>query len=237
MCTPTPQQELDQEIADAWAEWGAEKEELLAALRRLERQLLLKDAVIGALVPPEDAARTLRRAVWDEDAEAWSVPRPGAGGGDQGGDDEEAAATLALLQARPAATPGAPRPVSALARAAAAAGDMDPRFRFENILLMELDLPDRVTFDLPDCAGAPPDPDHQAALDAMFDWGRHSLLVFAPPGAPGPLHFGAPPEAGAGAGGGGSGGGSGARPASAARGGRPPSAARGVGGGARSTKG
>jgi kinesin family protein 3/17 len=112
---------------------------------------------------------------------------------------------------------------------------MNPRFRSENILAMELDMPDRVTFDFvdqgPNGGGAVPDPRAQAAIDAVLKWDRHSLLIFTPAGATGPLHLGPPRAAGGGSGGSGGGGGgvgqAAAAPAAAAARQRPPSAARG----------
>lgn len=188
----------------------------------------------------------LRRARWDDDTESWVLERgppdqasgdgdaSASGGGDGGG--YPAGSPWGL---RPVATPGAGRPVSAFARAALARGDMNPRFRSENILAMELDLPDRVTFDYVE--GGAPDPRAQAAVDAMFDWDAHSYLVFTWPGAQGPAHLAGPQAAPAAAYGGGGGGGvkqagAAARPASGGRqwpasdvpGARPtPAAARG----------
>ncbi|GBF99862.1 kinesin-ii motor subunit [Raphidocelis subcapitata] len=220
--------ELDADIAEAWADWGDEKAALLDALRRLDQQAALKDAVIDAFVPPEEVSKVMRRAAWDDDSESWSLqpppPEPPAAPGAAPGDGRP-------FGPRPVATPGARRPVSALARAAAAAGDMNPRFRSENILAMELDLPERVTFDWYE--GAPPDPRAQAAIDAALNWDAHSLLIFAPPRAQGPLQLGAPRAAAAAAYGAGPPrpGSGGARPgsggAAAARGARPPSAPRG----------
>ena len=45
---------------------------------------------------------------------------------------------------------------------AAALGDQNPRFKSENILTLELDLPDRTTYDLADVMEA------QSALDAVL---------------------------------------------------------------------
>lgn len=45
-------QDLDRDISEAWSEWGAEKDELLASLKKLDQQMLLKDAVIEAFIPP-----------------------------------------------------------------------------------------------------------------------------------------------------------------------------------------
>jgi hypothetical protein len=209
-------QELDADISEAWREWGAEKDGLLAALRRLDQQGALKDAVTEAFIPAvrpctgarpqrrgggysgsqracrgpspitgstrfdppgrcratrltrqDEVQKVLRRAHWDDESEAWVLERLADGLGDvpegppgartpwNGSSGGAAAAGCVAGRPgdgqpwgpRPVATPGARRPVSALARAAAAAGDMNPRFRTENILAMELDMPERVTTD------------------------------------------------------------------------------------------
>jgi hypothetical protein len=196
--TPPPRQELDAEISEAWREWGAEKDELLAALRRLDQQGALKDAVAEAFIPPvgsrarrsgwaaqpsahtaaasggarflpashkdttlpfsrpqEEVQKVLRRAQWDEDSESWVLERLGddAPGAPPDAPDAPPSAAAAApgdgrpFGRRPVAAASAARPVSALARAAAAGGDMNPRFRTENILAMELDLPERATVD------------------------------------------------------------------------------------------
>ncbi|WIA12242.1 hypothetical protein OEZ85_012308 [Tetradesmus obliquus] len=67
-------------------------------------------------------------------------------------------------------------------KAAALAGDMNPRFRSENILALELDMPERVTFDVLQETGAP-DPRAQAAIDAAF-WEDGHILLLGPPGSP-----------------------------------------------------
>ena len=55
-------------------------------------------------------------------------------------------------------------------------------FRSDNILALELDLPERVTFDmLPDGQG--PDPRVQAAIDSAF-WEDGHILLLGPPGSP-----------------------------------------------------
>ena len=230
---------------------------LLCLIRGALLAVAMAHGCVAPLVsrtPAQEAVqKVVRRASWDEDSDSWVLGRGPAA--DQGGGVAGAAAAGGAgggaaaapgdgspWGPRPVAAPGARRPVSAFARAALACGDMNPRFRSENILAMELDLPDRVTFDYYE--GGQPDPRAQAAIDAMFAWDAHSYLVFSWPGAQGPAHSGAPRAAsaaaygggggarqGGGSGGGGSGGGAEAaarpgsggrqRPASAVRGGRP----------------
>jgi kinesin family member 3B len=48
---------------------------------------------------------------------------------------------------RPVSASGSRRPTSDFARLANAMGDMNPRFKCENILNLELDMPERTTYD------------------------------------------------------------------------------------------
>eukprot|EP00879_Flechtneria_rotunda_P031664 GHRR01034613.1.p1 GENE.GHRR01034613.1~~GHRR01034613.1.p1 ORF type:complete len:168 (+),score=67.27 GHRR01034613.1:522-1025(+) len=82
---------------------------------------------------------------------------------------------------RPVGTAGARRPLSNFTKAAALSGDMNPRFRNENILALELDMPERVTYDFVEGGG--PDPCVQAAIDAAFWEDGHILLVLGSPGS------------------------------------------------------
>jgi hypothetical protein len=88
------------------------------------------------------APQVMRRAHWDEEREVWVLERLSDVGRRDGG-----------AAKRPMSAAGARRPVTDFAKAVAAAGDMNPRFRSENILSLELDLPERTTADFE--AGVP----------------------------------------------------------------------------------
>jgi hypothetical protein len=89
------------------------------------------------------APQVMRRAHWDEEREVWVLERLSDVGRRDGGSGFK----------RPVSAAGARRPVTDFAKAVAAAGDMNPRFRSENILSLELDLPERTTADFE--AGVP----------------------------------------------------------------------------------
>ena len=57
---------------------------------------------------------------------------------------------------------------------AAALGDQNPRFKGENILVMELDLPDRRTYDYD---GEESILEAQSALDAVLDESNHGSIL------------------------------------------------------------
>ena len=76
----------------------------------------------------------MRRAHWDDEREVWVLERLSDIGKRDAG---------ALK--RPVSASGTRRPTSDFARLASAMGDMNPRFKSENILNLELDMPERTT--------------------------------------------------------------------------------------------
>lgn len=98
--------------------------------------------------------QVIRRAHWDDEGEVWVLERL-----------SDITKRDNSLMRRPVSAAGARRPVSEYARLATAAGDLNPRFKGENILSLELDLPERTTYDY---AGPGTDPRVQAAIHAAF---------------------------------------------------------------------
>lgn len=96
----------------------------------------------------------MRRAHWDEEREVWVLERLS---------DANKRDTAAMQ--RPVSALGYRRPMSSFARSATLAGDMNPRFRSDNILNLELDMPERTTYDY---EGPGMDPRVQAAINAAF---------------------------------------------------------------------
>ena len=134
-------QTAKEDLEEHAAAIGREKDDMMDSIRLLRRQMKLKDAIIEAFIPPEVADKVTARAVWDEDDEQWALerlaPRASASG-----------KSRTQLSSRPvSATPGCARPTADHARVAAALGDLNPRYKSENILNLELDAPDRTTFD------------------------------------------------------------------------------------------
>mmetsp|Transcript_17939 Transcript_17939/g.53743 ORF Transcript_17939/g.53743 Transcript_17939/m.53743 type:complete len:766 (-) Transcript_17939:710-3007(-) len=148
-------QEVNSEVDDMYSEFQREKEDLLESIRMLQDQMQLKDMVIEAFVPPEEVQKVMRRAHWDDEREVWVLERLSDVG------KREAAA----LVRRPVSAVGTRRPTSSFAKMANAMGDMNPRFRGENILNLELDMPERTTYDY---EGPGANADVQKALNAAF---------------------------------------------------------------------
>mmetsp|Transcript_286 Transcript_286/g.853 ORF Transcript_286/g.853 Transcript_286/m.853 type:complete len:767 (-) Transcript_286:217-2517(-) len=125
-------QAAKEEIHDLQQEFQQEREDLLETIREQDRQLKLQAVIITNFIPPEEYRKVERRARWDEDTGDWTVER---------------VAEKATNVKRPVSAAGTKRPTSAVARAANRLGSENPRFKGENVLGMELDLPDRTTRD------------------------------------------------------------------------------------------
>ena len=207
-------QTAKEDLEEHAAAIGREKDDMMDSIRLLRRQMKLKDAIIEAFIPPEVADKVTARAVWDEDEEQWALERLAP------------SEKSRQPSSRPvSATPGCARPTADHARVAAALGDLNPRYKSENILNLELDAPDRTTFDW-----APAAEDEaggsaravQAVLDIAFSDGAAQVLKK-------PVNGGSNRGGGVargGAGGGGEGGGRSTTGSGAARANRPASARR-----------
>lgn len=112
--------------------------ELWEQKRLMISELNLKQAMIDLFVPEEEVQKVMRRAVWDADAEQWSLAPAGTA----------AVETDASGKAkRPMSASGSRRPTSAFAKSQILQGDLNPRFKSDNILKLILDMPERTTFD------------------------------------------------------------------------------------------
>ncbi|XP_059177349.1 kinesin-like protein KIF3B [Physella acuta] len=140
-----------QEIQDIQEEYTKERQDLEQTQNELTRELKLKMLIIENFIPTEDKVKIQNRAYFDEDEDTWKL-KPLA---------NKNAETMAK---RPTSAVGNRRPISEFARVAAAMGG-NPRYKAENILQIELDMPNRTTRDYEGPAVAPR---VQAALDAAL---------------------------------------------------------------------
>eukprot|EP00286_Rhodomonas_abbreviata_P010894 CAMPEP_0181319864 /NCGR_PEP_ID=MMETSP1101-20121128/17805_1 /TAXON_ID=46948 /ORGANISM="Rhodomonas abbreviata, Strain Caron Lab Isolate" /LENGTH=337 /DNA_ID=CAMNT_0023427505 /DNA_START=30 /DNA_END=1044 /DNA_ORIENTATION=+ len=124
------------EVKDLQGEFQAEKEDLLDTIRDQDRQIKLLSLIVSSFVPPEERKKVERRARWEDDVNEWTVENP---------------STIGATAKRPvSAVTGAKRPSSAVARTANRLGSENPRFKGENIIQLELDMPERTTRDYQD---------------------------------------------------------------------------------------
>lgn len=151
------------EVEEVASAFQVEKEELLESIRFLNRQLQLKNKIISSFIPVEETKKVMKRAQWNEEKDAWLLERLSTVS-----DADQSA------MRRPLSASGSKRPVSKYAKVAAALGDQNPRFKGENILVMELDLPDRTTYDYD---GEESILEAQNALDAVLDESSHGSIL------------------------------------------------------------
>jgi kinesin family member 3B len=161
-------QEVSREVEDVYAEWHEEKEQYIDQMRLLHQQMQLKELVIDLFIPIEEVQKVVSQARWDDATETWTREQLQSKRADR-------------LARRPVSASGLRRPTSEFTKSAHAMGDLNPRFRSENILTLELDLPERTTFDF--------DPDGvtesaQQALNLAFADDDGIMIVGAPENDP-----------------------------------------------------
>lgn len=148
----TKLQVTKQEIIDVQEEHIRERQELETSFEDLNRAIKLKTLIIENFVPAADREKVKKRALYNEEDENWSL-KPLT----------QASATQQMAK-RPASAFGNKRPISEYARRAALMGG-SARYKMENIIQLELDMPTRTTRDY---EGPTVAPRIQAALDAAL---------------------------------------------------------------------
>ena len=125
------------ELQEVNEELQHEREDLHDSIRQLSHQMKLKNTIIDAFIPSDDVQKIMRRANWDEASETWILEQLPASN----------AANRPNSGKRPVSAANSKRPTSGYARMVSAMGDLNPRFKSENILQIELDMPERTTSD------------------------------------------------------------------------------------------
>lgn len=125
-------QAVKAEIHDVQEEHIKERQELEQTQNELTRELKLKHLIIENFIPLEEKNKIISRATFDEEDDTWKM-KPIT----RVQDDQQ-------MMTRPVSAVGFRRPLSQHARMAMMMRP-DPRYRAENILMLELDLPTRTT--------------------------------------------------------------------------------------------
>ncbi|TMW64653.1 hypothetical protein Poli38472_011533 [Pythium oligandrum] len=122
------------EVEDLKTEFQSEKEDMLDTIRELTRQLKLKHVLLTHFVPLDEAASLEKRAKYDPDVDEWKVDRleikPGS-----------------LRPKRPVSRRGARRIESEYARRNRLIDPMNIRWRAENVVMLDMEMPERRTKD------------------------------------------------------------------------------------------
>jgi kinesin family member 3B len=125
--------EAKNEIKDLQSEWQREKEDMLDSVRDLTHQLKLKLLIINNFIPKDEGVRVEKRALWDEETQTWKV-----------GPLTHSDPQMKHSKRPMSAAGNSKRPTSEYARVAKSLGD-NPRFKADNIITLDLDMPERTT--------------------------------------------------------------------------------------------
>ena len=125
--------EAQNEITDLVEEFQQEREDYLNTIREMDKEMQICYMVIENFIPPEEVAKIRRRAFWDEVEHRWKISSIQYAGNN-------------LRAKRPQSAVGRKRPVSEYARVAEVSTE-NPRFKDENIIKLDFDMPERTTTD------------------------------------------------------------------------------------------
>lgn len=101
----------------------------------LTNQLKLKNMIIEFMIPPEEFRKYEKIAEWSEEDNDWTIRNP------------TSFRDIKTGSKRPQSAVGMKRPTSEYSRIAKGLGDLNPRYKFDNILQLDLDMPERTTED------------------------------------------------------------------------------------------
>ncbi|KAJ1536306.1 Kinesin-like protein kif3b [Nowakowskiella sp. JEL0078] len=162
----TKLQSAKSEINDLQDEFRNEREDLLDTIREISRELSLKLTLIENFVPAEERTKIESRATYDEEHDDWQLA-------------ELTSINLHNKIKRPVSLPTLRRPMCQYSRSMLMMGDTNLRFRGENIITLQLDIPERTTFQSPSSNNSKhPVSNMQGALDyVMKDEDDDEILV------------------------------------------------------------
>ena len=126
-------QTAQREIQDIQEEFQTERSDMLDTIRQLSRTLKLKDLIISNFIPEDYAKGIEKRATWNQEEDAWVVQKLDLSGN-------------RIRSARPVSNSTLRRPESEYARQRKQY-DNNPRYRYENIISMDLDKAEKTTQD------------------------------------------------------------------------------------------
>ena len=101
----------------------------------LTNQLKLKNMIIEYMVPLDEYRKYEKIAEWNEEINDWTIKNPSN------------YKDIKTGTKRPQSAVGMKRPTSEYSRIAKGLGDLNPRYKFDNILQLDLDMPERTTED------------------------------------------------------------------------------------------
>lgn len=127
-------QGVQNEIQQQQEDFLRDRQELYDNIFEYDLQLKLKSLIIDNFIPEDEVKKITDMAKWNEELNDWVIKPPKKFQKKKGGN-------------RPVSAVGMKRPTSEYSRIAKGLGDINPRFKFENILDLDLDMPERTTED------------------------------------------------------------------------------------------
>lgn len=134
-------------------DFDRERNDMYDTIYELTNQLKLKNLIIDNFIAPEEYRKYEKIAEWNEDLNDWTIRNP---------------TTFKEIKSgskRPQSAVGMKRPTSEYSRIAKGLGDLNPRYKFENILQLDLDMPERTTEEYEGM----PSPKVQQAITAILN--------------------------------------------------------------------
>lgn len=126
-------QAAQREVEDIQIEFEAERQDMLETIRGMERELKKRDLIISNFIPVLDLKKVEERCVWSDTEDTYVIPRMDLTGN-----------CIRAQVARPVSEEGLLRPETEYARQRKQY-DPSPRYKYDNILRQDIDLPERTT--------------------------------------------------------------------------------------------
>ena len=123
-------------IQEMQEEFQREKQDLYDTIFDLDNQLKLKNYIIQHFIPKEEVKKVEGMAKWDDELQDWTIKEP-----------KNMKFQKKKGAHRPMSAVGMKRPTSEYSRIAKGLGDVNPRYKFDNILDLDLDMPESTTED------------------------------------------------------------------------------------------
>ena len=95
--------------------------------------------IIDNFIPVEEFKKNEKVTTWNEELNDWVINHPAK--------EKKAIKDVKKDSKRPQSAVGLKRPTSEYSRIAKGLGDLNPRYKFDNILQLDLDMPERTTED------------------------------------------------------------------------------------------
>ena len=128
-------QRANKELNEINEDFDRERNDMYDTIYELTNQLKLKNLIIEYMVPLDEYRKYEKIAEWNEEVNDWTIRNPAN------------YKDIKTGSKRPQSAVGMKRPTSEYSRIAKGLGDLNPRYKFDNILQLDLDMPERTTED------------------------------------------------------------------------------------------